>query len=576
MMGKSFAILAIILFIMLFVPPVAAVECTDANLSNLSQYSLIDLTSLSDKCAQALASMEKAVQPHREELDRMNRAIAAFKQQIKVIEADVAKKTAEIRTEEQQLRLVLTVAERKIKSLYIRSYSFTPFTLFFSTGDLGLTLRSFGYQQATINEDKATITETAITIKDLEGRKKSLENEKATLAKLQADTDAQAASLRQLVAQADAYESKLQGWISAITAAQQAILNARGGTFTTSVGDVPLADDPNAAPNFNPGFSPAFAGFSFGAYTHRKGMSQYGAKGRAEAGQKFDQILQAYYRTGPVGKDTGGNINVSGYGSMDFETAYLYGIAEMPASFPMDALKAQAIAARTYAYGYKTSGSAICPSDSCQVWSKSKSANPPQQWKDAVDQTKGQVLEGVTAFYSSTTGGYITTTGWDTTDGNFGNFAGNAWESKAGSPWFYKGWYTSTYYNSSDKCGRSHPWLTQEEFADILNAWVVLTKGGDKSRVLPVTINSCPVGGASGNPYSTSEMRDAAGSLGGAYSSISSVSVTYNSGGYTDSVNIETNRGPVAISGSDFKQAFNLRAPGYISIRSPLYNIEKK
>ncbi|MBI3386004.1 hypothetical protein HY031_02880 [Candidatus Gottesmanbacteria bacterium] len=416
-MKKIFILLLIACLFVFSVPRVIAVECTDANLSGLSQYSLIDLTSLSDKCSQALASMEQAVQPHRDELDRMNRAIAAFQAQIKLISADVVKKTNEIFREEQQLKDVLTIAERKIRSLYVRSYSFTPFTLFFSSGDLGLTLRSFGYQQAAINEDKMTITETAITIKDLEDKKKFLESEKATLAKLQADTDAQAASLRQLVAQADAYESKLQGWISAITAQQQAILNARGGTFTTSVGDVPLADDPNASPNFSPGFSPAFAGFSFGAYTHRKGMSQYGAKGRAAAGQNFGQILQAYYHTGPVGKDTGGSINVSGFGSMDFETAYMYGIAEMPSSFPTDALKAQAIAARTYAYSYKTSGSSICTSESCQVWSQSKSASPPQQWRDAVDQTKGQVMDGVSAFYSSTTGGYITTMGWDTTDG---------------------------------------------------------------------------------------------------------------------------------------------------------------
>jgi len=64
--------------------------------------------------------------------------------------------------------------------------------------------------------------------------------------------------------------------------------------------------------------------------------------------------------------------------------------------------------------------------------------------------------------------------------------------------------------------------------------------------------------------------------LGGAFTSVNSISVTYSSSGETGSLNFETNKGGIAISGSEFKQAFNLRAPGYISIRSPLFNIETK
>lgn len=110
--------------------------------------------------------------------------------------------------------------------------------------------------------------------------------------------------------------------------------------------------------------------------------------------------------------------------------------------------------------------------------------------------------------------------------------------------------------------------------ADILNAWLVLTRGGD-DRVMPVTINDCQIGGASGNPYSISELKDRANALGGAYTGVSGVSVTYSNGGETASVTFETNRGSVTITGSEFKKAFNLRAPGYISILSPLFNIEK-
>lgn len=567
----QFLVIALLLYpIVGFVAPstVFAQEC-DAN--NISSMNLDALTRIGAKCSEALASMEKAVKPHVDELRKMDAAIAAFQTRIKAIEVDVARKAAAIAQGEKELEGSMQLAATRIRQFYIRSFSTNFMTLFLSSSNIGSVLRTIGYQQAAVNEDKKTITQTALFVKDLEEKKRALETERATLASLKADTDKRAASVRKLVNEAQAYESKLRGVISAITSAQQAILEGRSGTFTTSVGDVPLADDPNSSPNYNPGFSPAFAGFSFGAYTHRKGMSQYGAKGRANSGQNYRDILKAYYGRDVSQQNTDGNINVAGVGNVNFEDYYLLGIAEMPASFPTEALKAQAIAARSYALSYKNSGNAICTTESCQVFSSSKANNPPDAWRQAVKDTRGQVIEGVTTFYSSTTGGYSSTSGWDTKCGNQGCWTGDAYEKIASSPWFYKGWYTSNYYNNSAKCSRSHPWLSQEEFADILNAWQVRKNGGDASRILPVTINSCSIGGASGNPYSISELRD----LGG-FTSVSGVSVTYNGGGYTDTVVVQTNKGEVRISGSEFKETFNLRAPGYISIRSPLFNIETK
>lgn len=566
----QFLIIVLLLysFFSLNVHPVRAQEC-DA--SNISSMNLEALSRIGAKCGEALASMEKAVKPHVDELKKMDAAIAAFQTRIKAIEADVVRKAAAIAQGEKELGGSMQLAATRIRQFYIRSFSTNIMNLFLSSANIGSVLRTIGYQQAAVNEDKKTITHTALFVKDLEDKKKALEEEKATLASLKADTDKRAASVRKLVNEAQAYEEKLRGVISAITSAQQAILEGRSGTFTTSVGDVPLADDPNASPNYNPGFSPAFAGFSFGAYTHRKGMSQYGAKGRANSGQNYHDILKAYYGRDVSNQNTDGNINVSGIGNVNFEDYYLLGIAEMPSSFPGEALKAQAIAARSYALSYKNSGNAICISESCQVFSSSKANNPPDAWRQAVKDTRGQVIEGVTTFYSSTTGGYSTTTGWDTKCRNQGCWTGDAYEKIASSPWFYKGWYTSSYYNNSAKCGRNSPWLNQEEFADIINAWQVRKNGGEASRILPTTINSCSIGGASGNPYSMGELRD----LGG-YTSVSGVSVTYNGGGYTDTVILQTNKGEVRIPGSEFKETFNLRAPGYISIRSVLFNIETK
>ncbi|MBI2326970.1 SpoIID/LytB domain-containing protein [Candidatus Curtissbacteria bacterium] len=305
-------------------------------------------------------------------------------------------------------------------------------------------------------------------------------------------------------------------------------------------------------------------------------MSQYGAKARADGGHNFKDILSKYYPGKQIteGYSEPGSISVDGWGSVDFQQ-YLYGIAEMPSSWNKEALRAQAVAARSYALAYTNNGAnSICATQSCQVYiGHSKGGD----WEVAVNETKGIVVTdggfAVSTQYSSTTGGYLKTSGWDTKCGSRDCWTGDAYEKIAGSPWFYKGWYTQSYSNSSDRCGRSHPWLTGEEMADILNAWLVQGKEGvDGGRITPVT-TSC----WGGNPYSVGELSSLANEkAGGAVTAISAASVAYSNDGVTANVSFETNRGGISIAGSDFKTIFNLRAPGYISIRSPLFNIEQK
>ncbi len=262
------------------------------------------------------------------------------------------------------------------------------------------------------------------------------------------------------------------------------------------------------------------------------------------------------------------SVSVSGAGKMDMQK-YLYGIAEMPSTWPADALKAQAIAARSYAYRYAKDGKTICITQACQVFLKSKADNPPSAWKKAVDDTKGMILDGsVMAYYSSTTGGYIEGIGWDSK----GDWPGGAYEKRAGSPWFYKAWWTKS-YNDSSNCGRSDPYLSQKEMADILNAVTVWEKGSssDRDRISPVT-TSC----WGGNPFSLDGMKAKADDLGTAYSEVKSVDVVIGDNGRTAQVKFETDKGWVTIDGEKFRTVFNLRAPGYISIRNRLYDLVKK
>jgi len=102
-------------------------------------------------------------------------------------------------------------------------------------------------------------------VKDLEDKKSALESEQATLAKLKADTDARAVSLRTLVGQAQAYESKVQGWISQISAAQQQFLQQKlaglGIPLFAISGGGCSSDLTNGK---DPGFSGGFGFFTYG------------------------------------------------------------------------------------------------------------------------------------------------------------------------------------------------------------------------------------------------------------------------------------------------------------------------
>jgi stage II sporulation protein D len=81
---------------------------------------------------------------------------------------------------------------------------------------------------------------------------------------------------------------------------------------------------------------------------------------------------------------------------------YVRGISEVPSSWPMEALRAQAIAARTYGLNQKQNpppsasemGADICPTQACQVYVglAKERAEAGERWVAAVESTRGQVL----------------------------------------------------------------------------------------------------------------------------------------------------------------------------------------
>ncbi|MFC1700255.1 SpoIID/LytB domain-containing protein [Patescibacteria group bacterium] len=514
-------------------------------------------------------------------------------QQIIQTQASINEVRAELEIINETLDDLRNKLEDKInfRNKLVRNYSkkstLSDFELFLTSPDTQIdidgklaNLTGFQYSIFVYAFNKATNEETIKIItslnaeirsyeedkKQAEDIKQELEAAERSLVALKADLDIKKAEAEKEAAELAAKEEEYKEELSEL---QDKILTLKYGDTTGTVGDyeAPGAKTPD------PPFKPAFAAFSYGAYTHYKGMSQYGAKGRAKDGDSYKDIIEFYYKEDVKEKDDfPDEICVQGYGDMDFQD-YLYGLAEMPSSWDSDALKAQAIAARSYAYRYEKADKCICTTQSCQVFSESKSNNPPSEWRNAVDDTKDKIIDGSTdasgyGWYSSTTGGFIENVGWDVD----GNWPGDAYEKKADSPWFRKAWYTKS-YNDGSTCGHPHPWLDEEEMADIVNAYMVYTKGsdGEKGHISPLTTDCW-----GGEPYSKSEMRAKADKYGDAYGEVYSIDVDVSNGGYTSRVSVSTNNGSVSMDGQTFKTVFNLRAPSYVAIRSRLFDFEKE
>ncbi|HEX9695529.1 MAG TPA: SpoIID/LytB domain-containing protein [Actinomycetota bacterium] len=136
-----------------------------------------------------------------------------------------------------------------------------------------------------------------------------------------------------------------------------------------------------------------------------------------------------YYRGQMEARLPGGSDSMLAINELGME-AYLYGVVprEVPATWPAEAVRAQSVAARTYAASKKDSARAgnklydICSTTSCQVYSGFATAATPSETpralehsasNAAVEATAGKVIvyggKPILAEYSSSTGGYTTT-----------------------------------------------------------------------------------------------------------------------------------------------------------------------
>lgn len=543
-----------------------------------------DLQNQIDAITRQINDIEAAITPLKKESTGLATKISLAKKQIYQVESQITDLSKKLLDKESDLEVQKILLSERVRRYYKNSKNYNSFlVLFFGSDNKNNSIfEEYAWYQSIISRDKDTITQYSLDISSLNNNKNKLETEKNKLAVVKKELETRSSFLAGEIKKAEDYKAEL-------SAKQQSLIAEKTAMFSTSVGNVSSSDDPASRADYSPGFSPAFALFSFGA-PHRKGMSQYGAYGRAKSGQNYETILKAYYGDIRIEKiDTSGSIKTTSVGSIPFEDNYLIGIAEMPARWGDDggyeALKAQAIAARTYALNYTNNrAGTICTTEACQVYSTVR-YNAPGRWRQAVEDTRGIVIKSnstgniFSTMYASTSGGatlsytssgHVTPQLWDTACGNQSCWPNDSYEKTSSSPWYYKGWYKT---RSNNAYGKSHPWLNMSEFSDIVNAVLYLSKTNDSSHLSQT--ENC-IGSCDPNAWSKEELKRQVTDKGGPVSSINSVSVDYSTSGVTKNIKISTDKGDFTFTASIFKSAFNLRAPGAIVIKSDLYNIEKK
>jgi SpoIID/LytB domain protein len=523
-----------------------------------------------------IKGLESAINPLKTETTDLQKKITSAKSQINQIYSQISNLNKRLTEKEKELDNQQKLLGERVRRYYKSSKKFSPFLIFLSNNEGTSLLQQYTLYQSVISQDKFMITQYTTDINSLGKNKTELETETTKLASLKKNLENRFSFLSQEITKAETYKSALTENLRQLEAKRLASL----GLPTTTGSGISCVDDRT----IDPGFGTGFAFFTFGI-PHHVGLNQYGAYGRANAGQSYDQILRAYYNFDEY-QDRGSvtikvnNGNGVNKGSVIWTGSlqdYVKRIYEVPASWPIESLKAQAIAARSYALAVTNNGQdSICNNQYCQVF---KTDPKGGQWEQAVNETSGKVMvvggQPITAWFASTAGGYTFTSediwgnnrSWtkrlrDTSGdiNSLDDLKAKAYDKD--SPCFYSAQGYRKEYNKS-------AWLKPSEVADIVNA--ILLSQKDSS----VNNNLSPLdqGG-----WSIDKVKEELKNKGGTVcNTVNSTSQSFDFGsGKTTQISFSCDTGTYSFDGSTFKSYFNARAPANIAIVGSLYNVEKR
>lgn len=573
---KAVLLLAAACFLTLFTHQSKADELLDVqNQINKKNSELSNTQTNLEKIKKDIASLSGSLGSSQAELDRANAQIASIQKELETAETNLENKR-------DTLAYLVEVRNKQIRQIYTTPQR-TVFELFLSTGNLEGFSENLSYQSAVVDDSHELIKLVNSEVSSMEKTRNEIQASKNQLDVLAGQIGAKVASLKQSYNSANSQSGYLNSQLGRIRSSikglsdkQNKLIAARLAQFNAN--QTLGSGLPASTPLPKPGFNPAYAVAAYG-YPHRVGMNQYGAYGRAKAGQDYATILRAYYSGINVGSySVPATINVGSpfNRALDFEEEYLMRIKEVPESWPMEVLKAQAVAARTYAVKWIRDGRGpICTTQSCQV-----ASNPPKTgaWVTAVRATRGVVATyngaPINAWYSSTNGGFTLSS--QSVWGGATPYAlgikdvagGGSWPTDSfdgpkygNSPWFHKAWGTKA-------CsGPYNPWMTKAEVADLFNA--ILLSDKDQSQTQALSPYDCGRGG-----ISPTEVKSRLAARGVAdVGDIGNIVTGFDGRGNTTSLNVvSSNYGLIAFNASKFRSIFLLRSPGSLSLPTMLFD----
>lgn len=559
----------------------AEIDCQNANPSGFSssdaQFCADQLQNLINTYLPAQTANKKNLALLQSQLDDINRRISALTNQILSL-------TESINKREEDLAFTKRVFDEKARGQYTFLRLYDPVAPFLFADSASQVFREITFRQKAAEADKKTMDKYAQDLFNLKKDKNSLQKTKDSLAISQKQVAERTKFLAGEIAKVDTY-------LATLSAKQQAFIAAKLESLGISRSAYNLHGGCSSDINKNPGFSPAIGFFSFGV-PNRVGLNQYGAWGRAKNNQNYDQILRAYYNFSDystsfgnvtIKVNNGNGINdgsIIWSGSLEDYVKRIYEVPDNWTENDSAALKAQAIAARSYVLAVTGNGeNSICANEYCQVFK----INPKGgNWENAVNATSGKVMvlngQPIKAWFSAVHGGYAYNSGdigwsstpWtkrmvDTPSGSVGSFSdllNNAFDKDA--QWFYCDWGSRSSYNGTG-------WLKPDEVADIANVILLAKKDSSTKSHLYQLDKPNPEGVDTWDP---TRVKSELSSRGGTpIDVVTSISIGADFGnGVSTTVTINGQ----SFDAKEFKDYFNLRAPSNIQIVGPLYNAEMK
>lgn len=425
-----------------------------------------------DQILSSNLSIDQKIAALQEEIDVMSQEIRESEEKLSQKDEEISKKQEEVNKKIEGLKSVS-------QNLY-KSSRLTLLELLLSEDSSGDLLRSYGFKKYAFNSQ-------SVALKDLNDQMDALEYEKFVLDTEREMLDEEMAALEESKSQLDEQKSIIMQQLYAQAAAQanleqeivalnnqldqlsadlQAAIIAKAGSGGGgSGGGNSNGGTSPQPPSGNPGQYDLYTDCEIanGQYINCNQIADNVSGPVRVLSQSNENVFEVeLWRKYRGVLEFRADTNVYMINELPFEL-YLRGIGEMPSSWPAEALKSQAIAARTYAaknwnkrLGDKYNLRSDVYDQNYVGYNKEVEANYGQNWVNAVTGTTYKTLYHggalIGAYYHSTCGGHtlgseevwVSALPYTRPESDWYQ-SGGVWHSyDEASPWSYKKWGTAS------------------------------------------------------------------------------------------------------------------------------------